>query len=79
MSIVGKQYEILPCPFCGKGQIQCIYFPSAWSQKRKSTKTLPGKGSFRKSSEEWIIQSGCSKCGKSEEEVEKELRKKGII
>lgn len=73
------QYEELNCPFCDKGRIPCLYFPSAWSVKRKSTKTLPGKGSISKSAEVWIIQSGCNACGKSQEEVEKELRKEGII
>lgn len=73
------QYEVLLCPFCEKGRIQCLYFPSAWSVKRKSTKTLPGQGTIHKSSEEWIIQSGCPVCGKSDEEVEKELIKKRII
>lgn len=76
---MAKQYEILECPFCQKGEIQCLYFPSAWSVKRKSTKTLPGKGTISKGSEEWIIQSGCPVCGKSAEEVEKELKRKGII
>lgn len=69
----------LACPFCDKGKIQCWFIPGAWSVKRKSTKTLPGRGTITRSSDVWLIQSGCSVCGKSEEEVEKELRKKGII
>ncbi|MHA1677556.1 MAG: hypothetical protein ACTSW3_02115 [Promethearchaeota archaeon] len=73
------QYEVLLCPFCEKGEIQCLYFPSVWSVKRKSTKTLPGSGTISKSKEEWIIQSGCPVCGKSAEEVEKELKRKNII
>jgi len=73
------QYEELSCPFCDKGKIKCWYIPGVWSQKRVVTGSLPGKRSVRKSSDIWIIQSGCSVCGKSQEEVEKELRKKGII
>lgn len=72
------EYEELVCPFCNKGKISCLYFPSVWSFKRKSTKTLPGKGTFRKSPEIWVIQSGCTVCGKSQEEVKKELKKRGI-
>ncbi len=73
------QYEELSCPFCDKGRITCLYFPSAWSVKAKRTKTLPGGGSVSKSAEVWLIQSGCKVCGKPAEEVEKELRKRGII
>lgn len=73
------QYEVLPCPFCDKGQISCLYFPSVWSQKAKRTKTLPGGGSVSKSKEVWIIKTGCSACGKSSEDVEKELKAKGMI
>ncbi len=73
------QYEELSCPFCDKGRIACLYFPSALSIKRSGARSLPGKTSFHKSSDEWIIQSGCKVCGKSQEEVERELRKKNII
>jgi len=73
------QYEELPCPFCDKGKIACGYIPESWSFKAKRTKTLPGSGSASKNKEVWIIQSGCSVCGHSQEEVEKELRKKGVI
>ncbi|MEM5868912.1 MAG: hypothetical protein QXL09_03105 [Candidatus Aenigmatarchaeota archaeon] len=73
------RYEELSCPFCDKGKIQAWYIPGAWSIKRKSTKTLPGHGTIYKSSDIWIIKSGCNVCGKSQEEVEKELKKKRII
>jgi len=56
-----------------------LYFPSQFSVKRSGARSLPGKTSIHKSSEEWIIQSGCSNCGKSQEEVEKKLREDGII
>jgi len=73
------QYEELNCPFCDKGKIQAWYIPATWSFKRKSTKTLPGPGTPTKSPDIWLIKSGCNICGKSQEEVEKELRRQGII
>jgi hypothetical protein len=69
----------LECPFCGKGNIRVWYIPGVWSFKRKSTKTLPGHGTLIKSKDIHIIQSGCDLCGKSKEEVEKELKKRGVI
>lgn len=73
------QYEELPCPFCDKGKISCLYFPSAWSVKSTGRGAL-GKGrSVSKSSETWLIKTGCSACGKTADEVEKELRKKNVI
>lgn len=72
------QHEILSCPFCDKGQIPCLYFPSATKVRRLSGSF--GKGNaFSKSADTWVVQSGCSNCSKSQEEVEKELRRKGII
>lgn len=73
------QYEELSCPFCDKGRIPCLYFPSQWSLKRKLTQTLPGRGSPHKSAEVWIIKSGCKECSKPQEEVEKELKRTGVI
>lgn len=73
------QYEELSCPFCDKGRIACRYIPSTWSVKVKRTKTLAGGNSASKSKEVWLIQSGCSVCGKSSVEVEAELRRKNII
>lgn len=73
------QYEVLPCPFCEKGQIQCLYFPGATKVRSRSSATF-GKIKERvKSSDAWIIQSGCNVCGKNQEEVEKELRRKEVI
>jgi hypothetical protein len=56
-----------------------MWFPSAVSVKRNVTASLPGKGSLNKSKESWIVKSGCSECGKSLEDVEKQLRKEGYI
>lgn len=74
-----KQYEMLSCPFCDKGDISCLYIPSTFTHKRKGRNALGRGKSVSRSSEEWIVQSGCSKCGKFQEEVEKEFRKIGFI
>lgn len=73
------QYEELSCPFCDKGRIPCLYFPGAISVKRSGARSLPGKTSIHKSSDVWVIQSGCNNCGKTQEEVEKKLNQDGII
>jgi hypothetical protein len=73
------QYEELACPFGDKGKIQAWYIPGAISVKRSSSRALPGKFSKTKSSDIWIIKSGCSVCGKSVEEVEKKLKENGIL
>jgi hypothetical protein len=73
------QYEELSCPFCDKGRIQCWYIPGVWSEKSSGRSSLGSGKKVIKSSDTWLIRSGCSHCGKSQEEVEKELRKKNII
>jgi len=76
--IMSKQYEILACPFCDKGEIQCLFYPEAYAVR----KVQSGKGksnTIRKSSSQWIIQSGCNSCGKDLESVEKELKHKNVI
>ena len=75
----GWQYEILRCPFCGKGEISCQWYHSAVSIKRNSSSSLPGKGSFSKSKEVWMVLSDCKTCGKSKEEIEKEFKERGTI
>lgn len=74
-----KQYEILSCPFCNIGNIECLYIPSTFTYKRKGRNALGNGKSISRSSEEWIIQSGCNKCGKSQDEVEKEFKRTGFI
>ena len=69
----------LACPFCDKGKIQCWFIPGTVSVKISGARSLPGKTSKHKSSDTWLVQSGCSVCNKSQEEVEKKLKKKGII
>ncbi len=73
------QYEELSCPFCDKGVIQTIHIPGAITVKISGARSLPGKQRISKSSDVWLIRSGCSVCRKTSEEVEKELRKNGVI
>ncbi len=73
------QYEELACPFCDKGRIGCLFFAGAWQEKRTGRNALGSGKSVTKSSDVWIVQSGCSVCGKSQEEVEKRLKQEGII
>lgn len=73
------QHEELSCPFCDKGRISCLYFPSAWGEKRTGRSSLGSGKRVTKSSEEWIVQSGCNVCNKSKEEINSELKKLNII
>ena len=68
----------LSCPFCDKGKIQCWFIPGAISVRQKRSRVMRGNEKS-KSSDVWLIQSSCSICGKSQEEVEEKLREKGII
>jgi hypothetical protein len=77
--VYGWQYEMIACPFCESGQISCKYFPSSVSISSNRTASLPGKGSVHKSKEVWIVLSGCPQCKKTRDEVEEELKKKGLI
>lgn len=73
------EYAELSCPFCDKGKIACWYISGAIKVRSRSSATF-GKISERvKSSDIWLIKSGCPNCGKSQEEVEKELKVKDII
>jgi hypothetical protein len=69
----------LPCPFCGDGIIQTWFIPGAMQEKRHVTATFGASKTRRKSADTWLIQSGCNKCNKTVEQVEKELRKQGTI
>ncbi len=73
------QYEELACPFCDKGRIGCLYFPGVWGEKHTGRSSLGSGKSIRKSSDQWIVQIGCSACGKTQDEVERKLKEDGII
>jgi len=69
----------ISCSFCDRGKIVCWHISSVLAIKQKSMRALLGPGSSHKSVEFWLIKSGCNVCGKSQEEVEKELKMKKII
>lgn len=72
------EYEELECPFCEKGKIVCLHFPSTTKIRRVSGSF--GRGyHYSKSKDVWIVMSGCPICGKSKEEIERELKRQGII
>jgi len=66
----------LSCPFCDKGRIQCIFIAGATHERKTGGR---GIRSVRKSSDIWLIQSNCSICSKSKEEIEKKLKELNII
>jgi sarcosine oxidase delta subunit len=68
----------LACPFCDKGKIQAWHIPGTTKIRRLSGSF--GKGmDYSKSADIWIIKTGCPVCGRSQEEIEKELKKRGLI
>ena len=73
------EYEELSCPFCDKGKIQCWHIPSSWNEKRQTSETFGNKRLLRKNPAVWLIRSGCNVCARTWEEVEKELRRNGLI
>lgn len=77
--LMAGQYGELSCPFCDRGRISALYIPGAISVKRSGARSLPGKTSRHKSSDTWLIQSGCGVCGKNQEEVGRELKNKNFI
>lgn len=67
------QEVIVECPFCGKKAVKSLYYPP--SIRAKTSRISAGsKTKFYRISEIYEIVSGCSKCGKSQEEVEKAFR-----
>ncbi|MEM2174455.1 MAG: hypothetical protein QXI58_02375 [Candidatus Micrarchaeia archaeon] len=74
-----KEIEIIKCPFCNKGDIQLIHFPSATRVKIKKTATFGSKMQKTRTSDTWIVSSNCSVCGKNSQEIEKKLKEEGII
>jgi transcription elongation factor Elf1 len=76
---LGRQYEVWDCPFCGQNTISVIHFPKSVSIKRSKTASLPGSKGFHVSPDVYVVQSGCSKCGNSAEEVERKMKESGMI
>jgi len=65
---------ILECPFCHSKSIEAIHIPKEIKERKG---TWGGRAGIRTIPEKYEVQSGCSKCGKSQKEIEKAL-KEGI-
>jgi hypothetical protein len=70
--------EEIPCPFCN-GEIPVGLVRGCWTEKRHVTATFGARHDKRKTKDVFIIHTGCKNCGKSKEEIEKELKRKNMI
>jgi hypothetical protein len=64
--------------FCDKGKIEIWYTPVVWTVRRTERSSFGERKSIKKSSNIWIIKSGCDIYGKSQEKVKKGLKKQII-
>lgn len=63
---------ILECPFCKSLTIKVLHkLPSLREYKTSWGGSKPG---WKKTQEEFIVQSGCSNCGKSEADVKQAFK-----
>ncbi len=62
----------LECPFCKKGKVNVVYFPSVLqtSVSRAAGKT---KTQYYQTKEKYEVQSSCPNCGKSAKQIQKAL------
>lgn len=74
----GRLYEVWDCPFCGANAVSVIRFPKNVSIKSARIASLPGGSGFHKNPDVYLVQSGCSKCDKTSDEVEKKLKVDGM-
>ena len=59
--------------------INVTRFPKCVSVKRSKTASLPGSKGFQVNRDVCVITSGCAKCGRPFEEIEKKLKEEGLI
>lgn len=62
----------IECPFCGKGKIR-MFHQEGYMQARKSSISNKSSFSYHRVGDSYIVQNGCSECGKSVKEVQKAL------
>ncbi len=74
-----KEYDVWDCPFCGARSISVVRYPSSISVKRSKTASLPGSKGFHRSPDVYVVKGGCSKCGKTMEEVEAKFTQEGML
>ncbi len=75
----GRHYEVWPCPFCRQETINVTRFPKCVIVKRSKTASLPGSKGFHVNRDVCVITSGCAKCGRPFEGIEKKLKEEGLI
>lgn len=67
-----SEEKIIKCPFCDQGDIRTLHNPAS---KRKSlARTRGGTSPTLYTGESYEALEGCSKCGKSRDEIEKVLK-----
>jgi hypothetical protein len=71
-----KNYDVWDCPFCGENTVSVIHFPKSVTVKHSRTASLQGSKGFHVNPDIYIIESGCLKCGKTSDEVEKKFKSK---
>lgn len=76
--MAGKEYMIINCPFCDKGEINLLHFPETWTAKR-SYAAGKSKASGYLTKAEYVVQTDCPVCHKKADEIEKELKRQNII
>lgn len=74
-----KEYEMWDCPFCGANTISILHFPKSVMVKRARTASLLGSKGYYTTPDTFIIRSGCTKCGKTADEVERSLKAEGLL
>lgn len=70
---MSKQIIFLKCPFCKKGEIEAIYFPSVLRSRKGSWGGYKPK--FERSADSIIITSDkCPNCRKTRKEIQKKIK-----
>lgn len=67
------QVKEIPCPFCKDGIVKAHHRPSVRSF-RTSRSAAGAKSVPCRTTEKWNVLSGCSKCGKTKQEIVKALK-----
>jgi len=68
-----QEIRNVECPFCKKETVKAIYYPPVLQMKKSRSAATGTKTKFYHTKEKLEIISGCSNCGKSQEEIVKAL------
>ena len=61
-----------PCPVCGKGTIQTLFYPSVLQTKTSGGSGVTAKITFR-TEEKYEVMDKCPECGTSKSKIQKVL------